>query len=77
MKKSRDDCETTEHEHDKVMEHGKGSRAMQRAHRAAAARCNYIMIDRPDLQHASKEAARRMAHLRNMTINASSVWQNT
>ena len=36
---------------------------MQRADRSAAARCNDTGMDRPDIQHASKAAARRMASL--------------
>ena len=30
-------------------------------YRAIAARCNYLAIDRPDLQYAAKEACRKMS----------------
>ena len=57
------DCESTEHEHDSDRNEGQRRRVMQRAYRAAAARCNYVGMDRPDFQYASKEAARRMTSL--------------
>ena len=59
--KQRDEAEITEHEHDIDQDNERDTRAMQRPSRAAAARCNYIGMVRPDIQYASKDEALRTA----------------
>ena len=59
--KPREEGDTTEHEYDSDLDDAQESRAMQRAHRAAAEKCNYIGTGRPDIQYARTEAARRMS----------------
>ena len=54
--KQTDEDETTEHEHDSDQDDGQGSRAMQRAYRAAAAKCNHIGMGQTSIQNANKEA---------------------